>query len=124
MTLVLIVADGVRPDTLTEAIDAGHLPALARIRATGSAHTITTCFPSVTGSAYTPFLMGLHPGRAGLPGLRWYDRERTATLPPAHARSYVGFGGIRADSDLTPTLSLLLGHGALCSIHLPPRTSS
>lgn len=110
MTLVLIVADGVRPDTLAQAIDAGHLPALARIRASGGSHTITTCFPSVTGSAYTPFLLGLHPGRAGLPGLRWYDRERTATLPPAHARSYVGLGGIRADKDLARSHRTLFEH--------------
>lgn len=100
MTLCILVADGARPDTLFGAIDAGHLPALARLRAEGSAHTVTTVFPSVTGSAYTPFLMGLHPGRAGLPGLRWYDRERSATLGPAYARSYVGIGGMRADADL------------------------
>jgi hypothetical protein len=103
MTLVLIVADGVRPDTLANAMDAGHLPALARLRAEGSSHTITTVFPSVTGSAYTPFLQGLHPGRAGVPGLRWYDRDRSATRWPAHARSYVGLGGIRADKDLVRT---------------------
>ena len=107
MTLCIVVADGARPETLYRAIDAGELPALARVRAEGSAHTVTTVFPSVTGSAYTPFLMGLHPGRAGLPGLRWYDRSRRDTLWPAHARSYVGLGGMRADKDLTrdyPTL--------------------
>jgi len=103
VTLCILVADGARPDTLFGAIDAGHLPALARLRDTGSAHTITTVFPSVTGSAYTPFLMGLHPGRAGLPGLRWWDRDGTATLWPANARSYVGIGGMRADKDLIRT---------------------
>ncbi|MBX3173952.1 MAG: alkaline phosphatase family protein [Gemmatimonadaceae bacterium] len=102
MTLCIVVADGARPETLWRAIDAGELPALARVRAQGSAHTITTVFPSVTGSAYTPFLVGMHPGRAGLPGLRWYDRSRFNTLWPAHARSYVGIGGMRADKDLTP----------------------
>ena len=101
MTLVILVADGARPDTLFGAMDAGQLPALAELRARGGATTITSVFPSVTGSAYTPFLMGLHPGRAGLPGLRWYDRARNATLWPAHARSYVGLGGMRADADLT-----------------------
>lgn len=107
MTLCIVVADGARPETLFGAIDSGALPALARVRAEGAAHAITTVFPSVTGSAYAPFLMGLHPGRAGLPGLRWYDRSRRATLWPAHARSYVGIGGMRADRDLTrehPTL--------------------
>ena len=101
MTLVILVADGARPDTLFGAMDAGALPALAALRARGSAHTLSSVFPSVTGSAYTPFLLGLHPGRAGLPGLRWYDRERRATLWPANARSYVGLGGMRADADLS-----------------------
>lgn len=101
MTLCIVVADGARPDTLFGAIEAGQLPALRRVRDAGSAHVISSVFPSVTGSAYTPFLMGLHPGRAGLPGLRWYDRARTATIGPAYSRSYVGIGGMRADTDLT-----------------------
>ncbi len=110
MTLCIIVADGARPDTLFGAMDAGHLPALDALRRTGSAHTVTSVFPSVTGSAYTPFLLGLHPGRAGLPGLRWYDRSRRATLWPAHARSYVGIGGMRADGDLTTDFRTLFEH--------------
>jgi hypothetical protein len=101
VTLVILVADGARPDTLFAAMDAGQLPALAGLRASGSAQTLTTVFPSVTGSAYTPFLMGLHPGEAGLPGLRWYDRARDATRWPAYSRSYVGIGGLHADADLT-----------------------
>lgn len=101
MTLVILVADGARPDTLFGAMDAGQLPALAGLRETGMSTTLTSVFPSVTGSAYAPFLTGWHPGRAGLPGLRWYDRQRSATLWPAHARSYVGLGGMRADKDLS-----------------------
>lgn len=101
MTLVILVADGARPDTLFGAMDAGALPAISALRASGMATTLTSVFPSVTGSAYTPFLTGLHPGRAGLPGLRWYDRERRSTLWPANARSYVGLGGMRADKDLS-----------------------
>lgn len=110
MTLVILVADGARPDTLFGAMDAGALPALAAMRARGTACAITSVFPSVTGSAYTPFLMGLHPGRAGLPGLRWYDRDRRATLWPANARSYVGLGGMRADTDLTQDFQTLFEH--------------
>ncbi len=101
MTLVILVADGARPDTLFGAMDAGHLPALSALRSSGTATTLSSVFPSVTGSAYAPFLTGLHPSRAGLPGLRWYDRERSSTLWPAHSRSYVGLGGMRADKDLS-----------------------
>lgn len=103
MTLVILVADGVRPDTLFTAIDAGQLPALARMRAEGAAHTITSVFPSVTGPAYVPFLMGLHPGEAGIPGIRWWDRAGTRAYAHGNARSYVGFEALRQDGDLIAT---------------------
>ena len=99
--LVMVVADGARSDTLFGAMDAGHLPALSRLRDDGSAHSISSVFPSVTGPAYTPFLMGLHPGRAGVPGIRWWDRARSTTSWPGYSRSYVGFEALRADTDLT-----------------------
>jgi hypothetical protein len=99
-SVITIVADGARPDTLTSAIDAGQLPALRRIREEGSLHTLSTVFPSVTGPAYAPFLTGRHPGSVGLPGLRWYDRARSACSWPAYARSYVGAEMRRMDSDL------------------------
>ena len=101
-SVVMLVADGVRPDTLTAAIDAGALPTLARLRAEGGLHTVTTVFPSVTGPAYAPFLMGRFPGPIGLPGLRWYDRERAVTSFPHWARSYVGSEMRKVDGDLDP----------------------
>jgi arylsulfatase A-like enzyme len=59
-------------------------------------------FPSVTGPAYTPFLMGRFPGPIGIPGLRWFDRSRTAGSWPDYARSYVGHQMLRFDEDLDP----------------------
>lgn len=105
--VIILVADGVRPDTLSAAMHDGELPALARFRKEGSYHVITTAFPSVTGPAYAPFLTGRFPGQAGLPGLRWYDRSRTTCGWPAHARSYVGMEMNRVDSDLDPGASTL-----------------
>lgn len=112
MTLAILVADGTRADTLFAAMDAGQLPALARLRSEGSAHTITSVFPSVTGPAYTPFLLGLHPGRAGLPGIRWWDRSRETLRGPGNARSYVGREALRADRDLTSEYPTLFEHAA------------
>ena len=103
MTVVILLADGVRPDTLQSAIDAGQVPALARLRDEGAFHTITTCFPSVTGPAYTPFLMGRFPGPVGLPGIRWFDRERSACSFPDYTRSYVGPQVNRINTDLDPS---------------------
>jgi predicted AlkP superfamily pyrophosphatase or phosphodiesterase len=102
VTVVILLADGARPDTLSTAIKSGRLPALARLEAEGALHSVTSCFPSVTGPAYTPFLMGRFPGPIGLPGLRWYDRERTTCSFPDYTRSYVGPQVNRLDKDLDP----------------------
>jgi hypothetical protein len=98
----MIIADGARPDVLARSIDSGRLPALAALRAEGSLSTITSAFPSVTGPAYAPFLMGRYPGSAGLPGLRWYDRSRRIARLSGHSRSYVGADMRFVDRDIDP----------------------
>jgi len=75
---------------------------MARMLEAGGLHEITSVFPSVTGPAYTPFLMGKHPGSVGMPGLRWYDRSRKDCAGPGHSRSYVGIDMRLADEDLDP----------------------
>lgn len=107
MPVIILVADGARPDTLRALMDDGTLPHLAALRGDGGMHTVTTAWPSVTGVAYTPFLMGRFPGGVGLPGLRWYDRTRRMAPLMGHARSYVGLGMRHLDRDLdlgAPTL--------------------
>lgn len=99
-SVIILVADGARPDSLAAAMDAGHLPAMARLRDEGGMHTVTSVFPSVTGPAYTPFLMGRHPASVGIPGLRWYDRSREQCRYPGHSRSYVGHEMRCIDGDL------------------------
>jgi Type I phosphodiesterase / nucleotide pyrophosphatase len=121
VSVVILLADGARPDTLAAALDSGALPALARLRADGGLHTVTTCFPSVTGPAYAPFLLGRLPGPIGLPGLRWFDRSRTACGFPDYSRSYVGYqmSAVNDDLDATaPTVFELTGSslGALSVI--------
>jgi predicted AlkP superfamily pyrophosphatase or phosphodiesterase len=100
MPVVILVADGARPDSFEGALDG--LPALRRLRDEGALHRVASVFPSVTGPAYTPFLMGRFPGAIGIPGLRWYDRERSACGWPDHARSYVGHQMRLFDADLDP----------------------
>ena len=121
MSVVILLADGARPDTLSAALDSGALPALARLRADGALHTVTSCFPSVTGPAYAPFLIGRFPGPIGIPGLRWFDRDRTACTFPDYSRSYVGYqmSAVNRDVDLAaPTIFELTGSslGALSVI--------
>jgi Type I phosphodiesterase / nucleotide pyrophosphatase len=89
------------------ALQSGALPALARLRAEGGLHTVASCFPSVTGPAYAPFLMGRFPGPIGLPGLRWFDRARTRCRFPDYSRSYVGYQMRAVDGDIdadSPTM--------------------
>jgi arylsulfatase A-like enzyme len=111
-SVVILVADGARPDTLARAIDEGALPALARLRAEGALCTVTSTFPSVTGPAYAPFLLGRYPGPIGLPGLRWFDRSREVTGGRGASRSYVGYEMRRVDDDIdadAPTVFELAG---------------
>ncbi|HEY9225065.1 MAG TPA: alkaline phosphatase family protein [Gemmatimonadaceae bacterium] len=105
MTVVILLADGARPDTLDAALQRGSLPALARLRedSGGKIHTVTSCFPSVTGPAYAPFLMGRFPGPIGLPGLRWFDRSRETCSYPDYTRSYVGYQISAVDRDIDPS---------------------
>lgn len=107
MPVIVIIADGVRPDTLGAALEprdgcAPAAPAIARLRDDGAFCTVSSCFPSVTGPAYAPFLMGRYPGNVGLPGLRWFDRSRATCSFPTFARSYVGYQMRRVDRDLDP----------------------
>lgn len=112
MPVIVLVADGARPDMLTSAIDGGALPALAALRAEGTSRTVVTAWPSVTGPAYAPFLLGRFPGAVGLPGLRWFDRTREVSALVGHARSYVGADLRHVDRDLAedaPTVFELVG---------------
>ena len=102
MPVIILVADGARPDTLAAAMEGGSLPALARLRAEGGLFTISSTFPSVTGPAYAPFLLGRYPGPIGLPGLRWFDRGRTVARGFGSSRSYVGAEMRHVDRDLDP----------------------
>ena len=100
-SVIILLADGARPDVLGAALRSRELPAIARIAEEGGFHTIATVFPSVTGPAYAPFLTGQHPGSVGLPGLRWYDRAHSACRWPSYARSYIGPQCRFLDRDLT-----------------------
>lgn len=105
--LLVVVADGVRPDILAEEMDAGHIPTLADMRERGGLHTVTSSFPSVTGPAYAPFVMGRHAGSSGMPGLRWFDRARSLSWALRPARSYAGMDIWRTDEDIAPDVPTL-----------------
>jgi type I phosphodiesterase/nucleotide pyrophosphatase len=63
--------------------------------------TAISCFPSTTGPAYFPLLAGCTPGRANVPGIRWFDRTRptSTAFPHRGLRSYVGPDARKMKSD-------------------------
>jgi hypothetical protein len=100
--VIVLLADGLRADTLRHALDGNALPAMAALRNDGVLCAVTSTFPSVTGPAYVPFLLGRFPASVGIPGLRWFDRSRTAATFPDYARSYVGWQMNAVNRDLDP----------------------
>jgi hypothetical protein len=101
--VVVVVVDGL-PPLLLERL----LPELDFLRERcpyrGEA---VSCFPSTTGPAYFPFLAGSTPGRANVPGIRWFDRTRpTRTrFPHRGLRSYVGPDAAKMKKDTAlPTI--------------------
>ncbi len=97
-------------DALETALNSGDVPELARMASEGGRYAITTVFPSVTGVAYVPLLTGRFPGSVGIPGLRWYDRERRLSWWLGHSRSYVGAQLRAIDRDLRPEARTLADH--------------
>ena len=102
MPVIVLLVDGARADAFAAALSSRQLPSLARIRDEGSLRTISSTFPSVTGPAYAPFLLGKFPGTLGLAGLRWFDRARTRCTWPDYCRSYIGVEARHIDGDLDP----------------------
>ena len=49
---IVLVADGLTPKALDEAIASGDVPELSALRDAHGSHVVTTVFPSVTGVAY------------------------------------------------------------------------
>ncbi len=102
--------DGARTDLFAEHLKSGDLPNIARYMVEPGTHaTAITVFPSVTGVAYVPYLTGMFPGRANLPGYRWFDRERYQRRPLSmmRFRNYSGLGSYLMNRDLSKDATTL-----------------
>jgi hypothetical protein len=103
--VVFVLVDGARHDVLRHLLAQGDLPEISRwVLEPGGMTVGTTVYPSTTGVAYIPFLYGVFPGTAGVPGIRWLDRGETAGGLAAQwrgARSYCGVQGGWINRDLT-----------------------
>ncbi|MEE2975555.1 MAG: alkaline phosphatase family protein [Thermodesulfobacteriota bacterium] len=101
--VIFLLLDGSRVEAINKYLDLGYLPNLKNlIENKGSNQSAITVFPSTTGPAYVPFLMGLYPGNANLPGIRWFDKYKYSKSKwnrDGH-RSYVGIESIFLNSDI------------------------
>lgn len=102
-------------------LDQGDMPNLARhVIERGGYTTGTTVFPSTTGVGYIPFLFGIYPGTAGIPGIRWLDRARAGGGPVdqwSAARSYCGVQGgwLNRDIQAGPSIFESVPSQAICT---------
>ena len=101
---IFIMADGARADVFSDLLKRGELPNISKyIIEKGSYRDAVTVFPSTTGPAYTPYILGKYPGRCNLPGIRWMDRNKyeEKKLSFERFRSYIGLETYFMNSDIS-----------------------
>ena len=108
---VFIIIDGAPYAIFKGLLENGDLPNIRKyVVDPGSLNKAISVFPSTTGPAFIPFFMGLYPGTANIPGIRWLSKSKFHT-PHRFKRpgvcSYMGLDGLRFEADLPsgfPTL--------------------
>ena len=72
--VLLMVLDGIKPEVLRAAIDAGETPNLAALADRGEAlWDAVSVFPSITPAATAAIATGESPAKSGIVGHAWYD---------------------------------------------------
>ncbi len=103
---IFILIDGAPYEIFKALIENGDLPNIKKhVVDRGSLNKAVSVFPSTTGPAFTPFFMGLYPGTANIPGIRWMSKSNFHT--PHHFKrpgicSYMGLDGLHFEADLPP----------------------
>ncbi len=109
--LIFILIDGAPYHIFEELVENGDLPNIKKyVVAAGCLKKAVSVFPSTTGPAFTPFFMGLFPGTANIPGIRWLSKSEFQN-PHRFKRpgvcSYMGLDALSFEADLPsdfPTL--------------------
>jgi hypothetical protein len=100
---VIFLFDGARFDVFADLLEAGKLPNISRhILADGTFLKGYSNLPTTTGPAHIPFLYGVYAGKAGVPGIRWFDKSRSRSILAGNSgiRSYVGTGCFSMGADI------------------------
>ena len=73
---VFILIDGAPYAVFRGLLEKGDLPNIKKyVVDRGSLNKAISVFPSTTGPAFIPFFMGLYPGTANIPGIRWLSKS-------------------------------------------------
>ncbi len=72
--LVLIIVDGLAPDTLATAVASGAAPNLGMLVERGGLGQAVSTFPSLTPVCLSTIATGAGPDRTRIPALQWYHR--------------------------------------------------
>lgn len=109
--VVFILIDGAPYEIFKTLIGNGDLPNIKKhVVDPGSLNKAISVFPSTTGPAFIPFFMGLYPGTANIPGIRWLSKSKFHALhrfKHPGICSYMGFDGLRFEADLPPDFPTL-----------------
>lgn len=98
------MADGARPDVFAQLLSKGDLPNISKyVVEKGTCTNAVTVFPSTTGPAYTPYLLGKFPGRCNFPGIRWFDKKEFSKTFFSYKRfrSYIGYETYLMNRDIS-----------------------
>ena len=103
---IFIIIDGAPYEIFKGLLENGDLPNIKKyVVDRGSLNKAVSAFPSTTGPAFIPFFMGLYPGTANIPGIRWLSKSNFKN-PHRFKRpgicSYMGIDGLRFEADLPP----------------------
>src|SRR3954452_17317850 len=73
--LILIVVDGMTPETFERAVEGGRAPALGQLARAGSYTRATSVFPSLTPVCLSSIATGSWPDTHHIPHLVWWHRD-------------------------------------------------
>lgn len=99
----IFLFDGARYDVFADLLRAGKLPNISRhVLAGGTFLKGYSNLPTTTGPAHVPFLYGVFAGKAGIPGIRWFDKSKARRVFNTNScmRSYVGTSCFSMGADI------------------------
>lgn len=94
--LVLCVIDGLTPELLERALEAGELPALCFLRDRGAYGHAVSAFPSLTPVCLSTIATGAGPDVHWIPHLCWYRREEGRIVEYGSSLGAVRAAGVRS----------------------------